>query len=89
MTTYVAFLRAINLGPTNKIAMPKLRSMAEELGYSDVATYINSGNLIFSTTKKAAEVEDSREIFEGLQEMIPSEDRSIHFELEVGDAAGP
>jgi uncharacterized protein (DUF1697 family) len=57
MTTYIAFLRAINLGATNKIAMPKLRSMAEELGYSDVATYINSGNLIFSTTKKAADVE--------------------------------
>jgi uncharacterized protein (DUF1697 family) len=57
VTTYVAFLRGINLGPTNKIAMPKLRSIAEDLGYSDVATYINSGNLIVKTSKKAATVE--------------------------------
>jgi uncharacterized protein (DUF1697 family) len=57
VTTYVAFLRGINLGPTNKIAMPELRSMAENLGYSDVATYINSGNLIVKTSKKAATVE--------------------------------
>ena len=57
MTTYVALLRGINLGPTNKIAMPALRAMTEALGYTDVATYINSGNLIFRTSKKAATVE--------------------------------
>ena len=57
MTTYVALLRGINLGPTNKIAMPALRAMTEEFGYTDVATYINSGNLIFRTAKKAATVE--------------------------------
>jgi uncharacterized protein (DUF1697 family) len=54
---YVAFLRGINLGPTNKISMPELRAMAEDLGYTDVATYINSGNLIFASTKKAAALE--------------------------------
>jgi uncharacterized protein (DUF1697 family) len=57
VTTYVALLRGINLGPTNKIAMPALRGMTEELGYTDVATYINSGNLIFRTSSKAATVE--------------------------------
>ena len=57
MTTYVALLRGINLGATNKIAMPALRAMTEELGYTDVATYINSGNLIFRTSNKAATVE--------------------------------
>src|SRR5829696_5923039 len=57
VTTYVVFLRGINLGSTNKIAMPELRTMAEVLGYSDVATYINSGNLIVRTTKQAAAVE--------------------------------
>jgi uncharacterized protein (DUF1697 family) len=54
---YVAFLRGINLGSTNKISMPELRAMATDLGYTDVATYINSGNLIFSSTKKAAALE--------------------------------
>jgi uncharacterized protein (DUF1697 family) len=57
MTTCVAFLRGINLGSTNKISMAELRSMAEELGYTDVATYINSGNLILHTAKKATAVE--------------------------------
>jgi uncharacterized protein (DUF1697 family) len=57
VTTYVALLRGINLGPTNKIAMPALRAMTEELGYTDVATYISSGNLIFRTSKKAPTVE--------------------------------
>jgi uncharacterized protein (DUF1697 family) len=64
MTTYVAFLRGINLGPTNKISMPELRSMAEELGYEGVATYINSGNLVLRTPKQAATVE--RELAEAI-----------------------
>jgi uncharacterized protein (DUF1697 family) len=54
---YVAFLRGINLGSTNKISMPELRRMAEGLGYTDVATYINSGNLIFTSIKKPAALE--------------------------------
>jgi uncharacterized protein (DUF1697 family) len=54
---YVAFLRGINLGPTNKVSMPELRKMAEELGYTEVATYINSGNLIFASAKKPAALE--------------------------------
>jgi uncharacterized protein (DUF1697 family) len=49
MTRYVAFLRGINLGPSNKIAMPRLRAMAESLGYADVRSYINSGNLLFTS----------------------------------------
>jgi uncharacterized protein (DUF1697 family) len=61
---YVAFLRGINLGSTNKISMPELREMASELGYSNVATYINSGNLIFGSTKKVATLE--REIAEAI-----------------------
>ena len=65
MGVYVAFLRGVNLGPTNKVSMPELRAMAEDLGYSDVTTYINSGNLIFVSAKKAADLE--REIASGLQ----------------------
>ena len=57
MATYVAFLRGVNLGPTNKVSMLALRAMAEDLGYADVATYINSGNLILSSAKKADTVE--------------------------------
>ena len=65
VATYVAFLRGVNLGPSNKIAMPALRTMAEDLGYTDVATYINSGNLIINSPNKAATVE--REISDAIK----------------------
>jgi uncharacterized protein (DUF1697 family) len=65
MATYVAFLRGVNLGPNNKISMPELRAMAEDLGYTNVVTYINSGNLIVSSPKKAAIVE--REIADSIR----------------------
>ena len=70
MATYVAFLRGVNLGPTNKISMPALRAMAEDLGYADVATYINSGNLILSSAKKADTVE--REISKTIKDTFGS-----------------
>ena len=66
MANYVAFLRGVNLGPNNKIAMPALRAMAEELGYTDVATYINSGNLIISSPKTTATLE--REISKAIKD---------------------
>jgi uncharacterized protein (DUF1697 family) len=53
---YVAFLRGINLGPTNKVSMPRLRELAESLGYTDAVTYINSGNLILTATDPAATI---------------------------------
>jgi uncharacterized protein (DUF1697 family) len=65
VATYVAFLRGVNLGPNNKISMPALRAMAADLGYTDVATYINSGNLIISSPKKSATVE--REISDAIK----------------------
>jgi uncharacterized protein (DUF1697 family) len=66
VATYVAFLRGVNLGPSNKIAMPVLRAMAEDLGYTDVATYINSGNLIITSPKKTATLE--REISKAIKD---------------------
>lgn len=52
MYTYVALLRGINVGGNNKIEMSKLKKCFESLGYTDVATYINSGNVVFKTKKK-------------------------------------
>ena len=57
MPRYVAFLRGINLGPTNKISMPELRALTEGLGYTDVATYLNSGNVILTATDAASTIE--------------------------------
>ncbi len=59
MPTYVALLRAVNLGSHNKVAMPKLRAAVEALGYRDVSTYIQSGNLILTADDKAAAVEQT------------------------------
>ena len=56
MTTHVALLRGINVGTAKRVAMPALRAMAEGLGYTDVATHINSGNLLLSTDEDAATV---------------------------------
>ncbi len=57
MTAYAALLRGINLGARNKVAMPALRSLVESLGYEDVQTYIQSGNVVFKTRSgKASEI---------------------------------
>ena len=45
MTRYVVFLRAINVGGRNKIPMAELRDPLAELGFSDVATYIQNSRL--------------------------------------------
>jgi uncharacterized protein (DUF1697 family) len=46
---YIALLRGINIGGKNKISMPELKLAFEEIGFLDVITYINSGNVIFSS----------------------------------------
>jgi uncharacterized protein (DUF1697 family) len=53
MTRYVAFLRAINVGG-HTVKMDHLRRLFESLGYSNVETFIASGNLIFETSEKNA-----------------------------------
>ena len=59
---YVALLRGINVGGNNKIAMAVLKASFESAGFTDVSTYINSGNVLFETKtadteKIAAEIE--------------------------------
>ena len=48
MRTHVALLRGINVGGNNRLAMTDLRAAAEGLGWSEVVTYIQSGNVAFS-----------------------------------------
>jgi len=47
MPVYVALLRAINVGGTRKLPMAELKSLCEGLGFADVSTFIQSGNVIF------------------------------------------
>ena len=48
MATHVALLRGINVGGRARVAMADLRSVVESLGYTDVATYVQSGNVVFT-----------------------------------------
>lgn len=49
MSTYVALLRAVNVGGTGKLPMADLRRLAMELGFEWPRTYIASGNLVFDS----------------------------------------
>jgi uncharacterized protein (DUF1697 family) len=53
MTTYLILLRGINVGGKNKVSMAQLKTCLEELGYSNVSTYIASGNVIVQAAKSA------------------------------------
>jgi uncharacterized protein (DUF1697 family) len=54
MATHVALLRGINLGGRNRVAMADLQSLVSELGHTDVSTYIQSGNVLFTPASLAA-----------------------------------
>jgi uncharacterized protein (DUF1697 family) len=54
--TYVAFLRGINVGGSKPVPMGELSRCLERLGYADVKTYINSGNVVFRTSARGADV---------------------------------
>lgn len=49
---YVALLRGINVGGSRRVPMATLRELFSDMGFSDIVTYINSGNIIFSSPKK-------------------------------------
>jgi uncharacterized protein (DUF1697 family) len=53
MPRYVALLRSVNVAGHGRIAMNELRASFEGLGYTDVATYIQTGNVLFSTGSKS------------------------------------
>jgi uncharacterized protein (DUF1697 family) len=72
VSTFIALLRGINVGGHNRIPMAELRSLCVELGWEDVRTYIQSGNLVFSARRQPVALEAE------LQEAIERRfDRSI------------
>ena len=60
MTTFVALLRAVNVSGKNKLSMSALRASLEGIGYRDVSTYIQSGNVVFKSTERKADVVAAR-----------------------------
>lgn len=59
MPAYVVLLRAVNVGGTGKLPMTELASMCAAEGYTDVRTYIASGNVVFRTKAKAVRIQQS------------------------------
>ena len=56
MTTYVALLRAVNVGGTGKLPMATLKAMCSEAGFTRVETYIASGNVVLDSKAKPARI---------------------------------
>ncbi len=50
--TEIALLRGINVGKARRIAMADLRALVEKLGYGDVRTLLNSGNVVYTVPAK-------------------------------------
>lgn len=57
MATQIILIRGINVGGKNKISMKELKTCFEELGFENVLTYINSGNVIVDTPLKPESVQ--------------------------------
>jgi uncharacterized protein (DUF1697 family) len=68
MQTCVALLRGINVGGKNMISMKALKASFERLGFKEVATYINSGNILFKTS-----IRDPRKLERKIEKMLVAE----------------
>lgn len=55
MNLYIAFLRGVNISGKNKIPMAELKTGFENLGFGAVKTYLNSGNVLFSSDRNGRE----------------------------------
>ena len=62
---YIALLRGINISGKNKIAMSELKKEFANLGYKEISTYLNSGNVVFES-----DIEDKNTIKNNIQVMI-------------------
>ena len=67
---HVALLRGINVGTAKRVAMADLRSLVEGLGYCDVSTLLNSGNVVFTVPTKAAKASPAKRIEQALVDRL-------------------
>jgi uncharacterized protein (DUF1697 family) len=58
MPVYIALLRAVNVGGTSSLPMAELKAICEGLGFADVKTYIQSGNVLFRSGEAEKMVEE-------------------------------
>ena len=65
MNRYIAMLRGINVSGNNKIVMSELKSGIETIGFHNVVTYLNSGNVVYDS-----EICDKEKMTKVIEEMI-------------------
>lgn len=75
MERYIAFLRGINVSGQKIIKMETLRKVLDENGYSDVKTYIQSGNVLFSS-----QIQDTNLLILKIENLI---EKSFGFHVEA------
>ncbi len=68
VTIFVALLRGVNVGGKNMISMSSLKGSSERMGFRDVSTYINSGNILFK-----AKEGDARKLERKIERMLSRE----------------
>jgi uncharacterized protein (DUF1697 family) len=61
MGSFIALLRAVNVGGTGKLPMSDLKDICEALGFEAVRTYIASGNVVFTSRKSEAAIKTALE----------------------------
>ena len=72
MPVIIAMLRAVNVGGRNKMKMDELRRLIESLGHKNPQTYIQSGNVVFDTSKRdlatlSTKIEEALEVTFGFR----------------------
>ena len=65
MTSFVALLRAVNVGGTGKLAMADLKALCEAAGFQAVRTYIASGHVVFRSGQGEREVKSALVLRQG------------------------
>ena len=70
MKTHIALLRGINVGGHRRIKMNDLKLLFESLGFTDVTTYIQSGNVIFTPSLKLRSTNETKILEETISEAI-------------------
>ena len=74
MNTYISILRGINVSGSKMIKMDALRKMYDDMGFKNVQTYIQSGNVVFQSKKTLAAILEkkiSKEIFDRTNFEVP------------------
>lgn len=70
MPTHVALLRGVNVGRANRIAMADLRSVVADLGHREVATYLQSGNVVLTPTGNGAPPALAGELHDAIEQAL-------------------